>query len=714
MCLENKEGDEWFYKGTTYPIPKKNPKNPSDYRLITCMSNLYKLVTKCVTRVLQIEVERRGLLSENQLGTVKQVQGAKEQVFLNKIINNHHANNLSTIWYDVKKAFDSIEQKYLIKCLERLNFPNWTTNFIKATISKWNLELRFKKNVLLEKKVNKGILQGDSLSPLLFVLCMDPLSRRLNEAHPKINIHCNEVTHASNHLLFIDDLKLIASDKENLKRMINEVETFFGKIGLEINKEKSATNETECSENAVLMEGCKGYKYLGIIENSRSQQSAESFKNIKEEMLARIERILKSKLNGKNTIRAINEHAISLLNYYVGVLELGPNDFKEMDKSIRQLLIRHGVHLQPGCKERLYLPRCEMGRGLHNIEFRSENMLLQLYRNLASFEKVCTRRAAILKVERNNVTHLSLIESYLKCKYNVVSIDQKTLINSQKTSLYSEINNKILHKKLYRARDNELVSIIDSSTWLKYGNIRPQDEARFCYLQDRNVFFGKYGSCMHCGSGKKTVDHIATCCKTMLGHDYTRRHNEVVRCLHFMYANRFGIRRSKRIRTHSVKEIVANKYCEIRVDTTIRTDIKIEHNRPDLFIWDKKKNEITLIEVGITNQDSLNQVENEKKRKYDLLAGELSLIHKCRVNIIPFVLTWDGIVTKYHKKYARELGTTKQIEAYIQSLVLRKTLETISFEERRSICEGMSRSDAIFAAVEKLCENKEVCDSQEA
>ncbi|MGL5714005.1 MAG: hypothetical protein ACRCX2_13370 [Paraclostridium sp.] len=181
-----------------------------------------------------------------------------------------------------------------------------------------------------------------------------------------------------------------------------------------------------------------------------------------------------------------------------------------------------------------------------------------------------------------------------------------------------------------------------------------------------------------------------------------------------MYANKFGIRRSRKIRTHSVKEVVANSKCEIRVDTTIRTDIKIEHNRPDLFIWDKKKNEITLIEVGITNQDLINQVENEKKRKYDLLAGELSLIHKCKVNIIPYVLTWEGIVTKYHRKYAREIGTTKQIEAYVQSLVLKKTLETISFEERRSICEGLSRRDVILEAVERLCVIKEVSESQDA
>ncbi|TBT99947.1 hypothetical protein CWI36_1794p0010, partial [Hamiltosporidium magnivora] len=88
--------------------------------------------------------------------------------------------------------------------------------------------------------------------------------------------------------------------------------------------------------------------------------------------------------------------------------------------------------------------------------------------------------------------------------------------------------------------------------------------------------------------------------------------------------------------------------------------------RPDIFILDKKKNKITLIEVGITSQDSLQIVETEKLRKYDLLANELGLIYKCSVEIIPYVMTWDGIVTKYHKSYLKRLEIPMNVEAYIQ------------------------------------------------
>ena len=42
-----------------------------------------------------------------------------------------------------------------------------------------------------------------------------------------------------------------------------------------------------------------------------------------------------------------------------------------------------------------------------------------------------------------------------------------------------------------------------------------------------------------------------------------------------------------------------------------------------------------------------------------------------------------GIVTKFHKSYAKEIGLTTKIESYIQFIVLKKTLESISYDYRR-------------------------------
>jgi hypothetical protein len=76
------------------------------------MSNLYKLTTKCVTLAIQSIVEEKGILSENQMRTVRRIQGAKEQALTNIMLNKAHGYQLKTAWIDVKKAFGSVKHTY--------------------------------------------------------------------------------------------------------------------------------------------------------------------------------------------------------------------------------------------------------------------------------------------------------------------------------------------------------------------------------------------------------------------------------------------------------------------------------------------------------------------------------------------------------------------------------------------------------------------------
>ncbi|TBU10885.1 reverse transcriptase, partial [Hamiltosporidium tvaerminnensis] len=479
ICLEGTPQADWFYCG----IPQRG----SDYRPITCMSNLYKLTTKCVTKVVQLEVERRGLLAENQLGAVGGVQRAKDQALLNIALNKEYGNNLKATWIDV-------------------------------IISKRKIEISVGLEKIMSKKIDRGILQGDSLSPLLLVLCMDPLSRKLNKIN-KVTVQTDAESHSTNHLLFIDDLKLLAKDSSTLSAITDEAKEFY---------KKSATNDTCCEDTATLLEGVSVYKYLGIIEDSRGIPARSSFEEVQSKLISRVERLCHTRLNAKKLFSAINQHAISLINYNIGVLRLEPADFSKLVDAVREVLVKNKIHLRPGCKERLYLPRTELGRGQHSVELRSEHMLLQLLDFLEKSKEISTRRAAILKVENNNKTHLALIKGFLKVKYKLAEeVTKKSLEEAQLAKLYNEIEKRKLHSKLYNARKNELVSVSDSSRWLKRGNIRPRNEAVFCYIQDRNVFWGADGVCQHCGKSGKTVDHLATRCEKMLGHDYTRRHNEV-------------------------------------------------------------------------------------------------------------------------------------------------------------------------------------------
>ncbi|EQB60931.1 reverse transcriptase [Vairimorpha apis BRL 01] len=146
-----------------------------------------------------------------------------------------------------------------------------------------------------------------------------------------------------------------------------------------------------------------------------------------------------------------------------------------------------------------------------------------------------------------------------------------------------------------------------------------------------------------------------------------KKHNEIVRCIHFLLCKKYGFKKTNKIRSHSVQEVMSNDNAEIRVDTSVLTDIKFCHNKPDILVIDKKNKEILNVEIGITNQDLLTIFENEILRKYDLLANELGQIYKSRTKIIPY----------YHRKYIKELEIQPNLEAYMQSIVLKKTGMTL-------------------------------------
>ena len=70
-------------------------------------------------------------------------------------------------------------------------------------------------------KVNRGIFQGDSFSPLLFVLCMIPISLVLRKE--KAGYKWGKKAFSLNHLLSMDDLKLYRKNEKQIDSLVRTV-----------------------------------------------------------------------------------------------------------------------------------------------------------------------------------------------------------------------------------------------------------------------------------------------------------------------------------------------------------------------------------------------------------------------------------------------------------------------------------------------------------
>ena len=98
---------------------------------------------------------------------------------------HNRKKNLSTAWVDYQKAFDSVPHDWILKCLELYKIDPKIINFLKFSMTHWetSLILNHMQGTMKSEyiRINRGIFQGDSLSPLLFCISLYTLSRLINE-----------------------------------------------------------------------------------------------------------------------------------------------------------------------------------------------------------------------------------------------------------------------------------------------------------------------------------------------------------------------------------------------------------------------------------------------------------------------------------------------------------------------------------------------------
>jgi len=71
-------------------------------------------------------------------------------------------------------------------------------------------------------QIRRGILQGDFFSPLLFCIALIPLTNELNRADCGYQVHGTE--RKISHLLYMDDLKLLGRNENELKNKMKIVQ----------------------------------------------------------------------------------------------------------------------------------------------------------------------------------------------------------------------------------------------------------------------------------------------------------------------------------------------------------------------------------------------------------------------------------------------------------------------------------------------------------
>ena len=245
----------WKHSLTTGELPPSHkisylrliPKDGKDTRIISnlrpiTMSNTdHKLITKTYASKL--------------ISVVAECIGGEQTAYIpGRLINDNLRSMLMTIdlanvddtiegmvvSLDAKKAFDSVSHKYIRRSLKAFGLEGFIPIF--------NVLYRdLRSNIIINGKVIdgysilRGVKQGDALSCILFIMCMEPLIRNVkfnDDVRPissnKLSINIPKV------YSFADDVTVLSrKDNRCLQAVFNEYEAFSKESGLILNAEKT-------------------------------------------------------------------------------------------------------------------------------------------------------------------------------------------------------------------------------------------------------------------------------------------------------------------------------------------------------------------------------------------------------------------------------------------------------------------------------------------
>ena len=228
------------------PIPKKPiPNAPSDYRPISLLSCVGKILEKIVTTKITNEVQDKSILSDYQFGFRKHTSCTHALLRFTSSIHTHiheGVNNGSTaVLLDLKAAYDSVNRLKLLSILKDKQIDQQIFQWLCDYMSDRHIQTKvtmpdFKQEVSEWISCDRGVPQGSPISPILFNLYINEVTTAIRQSALPNSIPLFQ--------LYADDLIIWCNHhdpaiaQQQIQHTLNELQFFMSNMELRINSHK--------------------------------------------------------------------------------------------------------------------------------------------------------------------------------------------------------------------------------------------------------------------------------------------------------------------------------------------------------------------------------------------------------------------------------------------------------------------------------------------
>lgn len=251
------------YNSNTIVLIPKNEQADSveQFRPIALANFKFKIITKILAdRLAPI---MKSIISKEQRGFI-QGRNIRDCICttseaINLLHNRCFGGNVA-FKVDIAKAFDTLEWSFLLKVLKQFGFNDVFCNWIEVILHSANLSISINGKHYGFFKCKRGVRQGDPLSPLLFCLAEDVLSRSIGNLvdQGKLDLIKGSRNHCvPSHTLYADDIMVFCKAKAaSIQALKDLFQRYAAVSGQMVNPAKSTM-------------------YAGSISNSRISQIAD-------------------------------------------------------------------------------------------------------------------------------------------------------------------------------------------------------------------------------------------------------------------------------------------------------------------------------------------------------------------------------------------------------------------------------------------------------
>ena len=244
-CWENKYFPNEWKNGATILIHKKGPaSDPSNFRPITLEPVLSKVLTSLIrNRIFTFVLDNKYIESNIQKGFWTGVSGTIEHTELLTHIINHakrKQKQLVVTLFDLKNAFGEVHHNLIRKVLEFHHVPRPVADLIISQYTDYFISIFTKDYITHPIRVQRGVLQGDCLSPLIFNLCVNTLVESI------IEVKCLGYVFAEGlsprlWFQFVDDTAIVSALEEDNQYLCNAFSKWATWADLKIRVDKCHT-----------------------------------------------------------------------------------------------------------------------------------------------------------------------------------------------------------------------------------------------------------------------------------------------------------------------------------------------------------------------------------------------------------------------------------------------------------------------------------------